>query len=50
VRGYKDLNIDIYLSAATLRPYVNITYTKKHDNHDDITEILTQHFGKECMP
>jgi len=34
------LNIDIFLSAGTLRPYVNITYSKMHENHDDLIGIL----------
>lgn len=45
MRGFKDLNIDIFLSAGTLRPYVNITYSKMHENHDDLIGILGQHFG-----
>lgn len=47
MRGFKDLNIDIFLSAGTLRPYVNITYSKIHENHDDLIGILGQHFGQQ---
>lgn len=47
MRGFKDLNIDIFLSAGTLRPYVNITYSKMHENHDDLIGILGQHFGQQ---
>ncbi|TNV83269.1 hypothetical protein FGO68_gene11080 [Halteria grandinella] len=49
VRGYQDLNIDIFLSAGSLRPYVNISYSRKHENHDDIIGTLETHFGKESL-
>jgi Histone acetyl transferase HAT1 N-terminus len=41
------LKINVYLSAATLRPFVEITYMKQHQNHDDIVQILGKHFGPE---
>ncbi len=49
MRGYKDLNIDIFLSASTLRPYANITYSKRAENHDDIIGTLKKHFGDDGM-
>ncbi|CDW89701.1 mannose-1-phosphate guanylyltransferase [Stylonychia lemnae] len=49
VRGYKDLNIDIFLTPATLKPYLNINYSLEAKNHDDIQETLTKHFGEDCM-
>jgi hypothetical protein len=42
--GYKNLNIDIFLSAATLFPYINITYDKKEKKADDIHKKLNDLF------
>lgn len=47
MRGYKDLNIDLFMSPSTLRPYASITYSKKAENHDDIIATLSKHFGED---
>lgn len=49
VWGYKDLNIDIFLSHATLRPFLSYSYSAKADNHDDIEVTLKKHFGEEAL-
>lgn len=42
--GYKELDISIYFQAATLCPYVQISYTDKEDNADNIYEMLDKIF------
>ena len=48
MRGYKDLSIDIFLTPATLRPFINVNYSKQADNYDDIEGTLNKHFGEDC--
>ncbi len=47
MRGYKDLSIDIFLSPATLQPYLSYNYSERFQNNDDIEETLKKHFGEE---
>jgi len=49
VRGYKDLNIDVFLSPSTLRPYVNYTFSKRAQVFDNIEDILKNHFGSDSV-
>jgi hypothetical protein len=48
VRGYEDLSIELYLSASTLRPFLNYSYSKRAVNYDNIEETLRNHFGNDC--
>lgn len=46
VRGFENLQIQIYLSPCTLIPYIDISYNRKARNQDDIYTILKEHYGK----
>lgn len=46
MRGFKDLTIDIFLTPSTLRPFLNINFSEINENHDNIEEVLSKHFGE----
>lgn len=46
ISGFEGLSVDVFLSAATLRPYVSVQYEKKSEHADNVEQILKKHFGK----
>ena len=40
ITGYRELNIDIFLTPVQLRPYVNITFEKKQKKADELEKPL----------
>eukprot|EP00347_Sterkiella_histriomuscorum_P014339 403361250 len=49
VRGFKNLTIDIFLTPATLRPFLNVNFEKQAKNHDEIESTLSKHFGEDGL-
>ena len=49
IKGYKGLNIDIFLSASSLRPYASWYYSEKEEEADHIEETLKRHFGENSI-
>lgn len=48
--GYHNLNIDVYLTAATLRPYINITYDTVDAISDNILNKFSLLFKNGTLP
>jgi len=44
IKGYTNLSINIYLTAASLRPYVNVIYSSKSKQADHILTPLKSLF------
>ena len=34
------------MTPATLRPYLNVNFSEKFENHDNIIGVLSKHFGE----
>ena len=49
IKGMKDLNVTIYLTPTTLRPYVYWSCSDYGQQYDDVTNILRLSFGQENL-
>ena len=44
--GYKNLNVDLFLSWSSLKILMKMHYSRWNFNRDDVAEILSNHFGE----
>lgn len=45
IRGYENLSVMVYLTPCTLKPYVDVRYTRRAKCYDDIQAILLDHYS-----
>ena len=47
IRGYENLSVTVYLTPCTLKPLVEVRYTRKAKVYDDIQAILNDHYTRK---